>query len=165
MRTMKRTALAAVTVTLACVPLTPAAAAGPLLLPWAVGHVIGAAARLATLPLAVASAASASAPPAYAAGPAYAAASGYNTVPGAYYASPGYYRQPGGYARYYAAPAPYYFAPRYSAAAPIYRSAAFSGPWARFPDSRRGYSAPGMRYAGAYGGQHFGRSRGFSYRR
>jgi hypothetical protein len=166
MRTIKRTALLfGVTATFALLPLTPAAAAGPLLLPWAVGHVIGAAARLATLPLVVASAASAGAPPAYAGAPAYGAAPGYSTVPGSYYAPPVYYRQPGyAPAGYYAAPTPYYLAPRYPGAA-VYRPAGFGGSWNRYPEFHRGYSAPGMRYAGSYGGQAFGRSRGFSYRR
>ena len=165
MRTIRQTALAAVTVTtLACLPITPAAAAGPLFIPWAVGHVIGAAARLATLPLVIASAATAGAPPAYGAATAYAAAPGYNTVSGAYYAPPMYYRQPGWSVPpgYYAAPTPYYPEPRYSAA-PFYRPSA--GAWGRFPEARRGYSAPGMRYAGSHGGQIFGRSRGFSSRR
>jgi hypothetical protein len=164
MRTIKLTALAAITAILACLPLTPAAAAGPLFIPWAVGHVIGAAARLATLPLVVASAASAGAPPAYAAAPPYPVTPGYNGVPGAYYAPPVYYRQPGWYAPpgYYGARTPYYSEPRYSAA-PAYHP--WAGAWGRFPEPRRGYSAPGMRYAGSYGGPGFGRSRGFTYRR
>jgi hypothetical protein len=82
MGTSKRTALLAVIASFAFLPLTPAAAAGPLLIPWAVGHVIGAAARLATLPFVVASAASAGAPPAYAGAPAYPPAPNYNAVPG-----------------------------------------------------------------------------------
>lgn len=166
MGTIKRTALlVAGFATFAFLPLTPAAAAGPLLLPWAVGHVIGAAARLATLPLVVASAAGAGAPPAYAGAPAYAAAPTYNAVPAGYYAPPGYYRQPGyAPAGYYGAPTPYYLAPRYLPAS-TYRPAAFAGSWSRYPEPHRGYSAAGMRYAGSYGGQGFGRSRGFAYRR
>jgi hypothetical protein len=172
MGTSKRTALLAVIASFAFLPLTPAAAAGPLLIPWAVGHVIGAAARLATLPFVVASAASAGAPPAHAGAPAYyPSAPNYNAVPGSYYGPPVYYRQPGyAPAGYYAAPTPYYLAPHYLAprypVAPVYRPAAFTGSWNRYPESHRGYSAPGMRYAGSYGGQVFGgRSRGFSYHR
>jgi len=167
MGTIKRTALLlGATASFAFLPLTPAAAAGPLLVPWALGHVIGAAARLATLPLVVASAASAGVLSPYAAAPAYyAAAPNYNAVPGAYYYAPPYYRQPG-YAPtgYYAAPAPYYAAARYPIAQ-VYRPATFAGSWGRYPEAHRGYSAAGMRYAGSYGGQVFGRSRGFSYRR
>jgi hypothetical protein len=170
MGTIKRAALLlGATATFAFLPLTPAAAAGPLLVPWAIGHVIGAAARLATLPLVVASAASAGVPGPYAGAPAYAP--NYNAVPGSYYPPP-YYRQPGyapsayyaAPAPYYAAPVPYYAAPRYPIAQ-VYRPATFAGSWGRYPEPHRGYSAPGMRYAGSHGGQVFGRSRGFSYRR
>jgi hypothetical protein len=179
MRTIKLTALAAAIVTFASLPVTPAAAAGPLLVPWAVGHVISAAARLATLPLVAASAASSAGPPVYPAGPRYGAA-GAGYPPPAYYQQPAYYPQPvysqppvyyrppayypaGGY---YTAPGTYYLSPRYGPT-PAYRTTtAFIGQPGRFSESPRGgYYAPGMRYAPAYGGHSFGRARSFTYRR
>jgi hypothetical protein len=177
MRTIKLTALAAATVTLASLPVTPAAAAGPLLVPWAVGHLIGAAARLAALPLVAASAASSAGPPAYAAAPRYSAG-GY--PPPAYYQQPAYYPQSVYYQQpvyfrppayypaggYYTARGTYYGSSRY-APAPTYRSTtAFMGQPGRFPESPRGgYSASGMRYAPAYGGHSFARAGSFTYRR
>lgn len=172
----KLTVLSAATATLAWMPSSPAAAAGPLLVPWAVGHLIGAAARLAAVPLIAGSTMRAQGPPS-------AEAASYNVSPG-YYASAGYYAFPGnsppGYygSPAYFSPPPYYIPPRpagayygwpqhtYPAPAPGYRGPApYLRPMPQFPEPRRGYSAPGMRYSGTYGGQVFGPSRAFAHRR
>jgi hypothetical protein len=165
---LKLTVLSATTALLAWTPFSPAVAAGPLLVPWAVGHLVGAAARLAAVPLIASSAMSAAgaAPPPAGLPPYYASP--------AYYGSPAY-SLPGYYAsaeysppqRFYASPAPYgayygwrqpYYAP------PIYRGPAHSvGPMQRFSQPARGYSAPGMRYSGSYGRQIFGSSRAFAH--
>ena len=162
MPSIKLVASAVASAALATLPAAPASAAGPLLAPWALGHLIGAAARLATLPLVAASAASAGPAPA-----SYAAAPAYNTAPRPYYsAPPGYYSAPGYYPRpaYYAAPVPYYAPPR-----PLPATSFGAGPSSalpdRFPQPRRGYYAPGMRYSASYGGQVFSRARAFAYRR
>jgi hypothetical protein len=143
---------AAATTVLACAPLTPAAAAGPLLAaPWAVGHLFRAATALATLPLVVAS------------GAAPQPAAPYFAARGSYYAPPAYYSPYGYYppaGAYYPPPAHYYPAPAYRPAAYPY-----AGPLRGFQQSARGYYAPGMRYSEAYGGRVFSPSRGFSYRR
>jgi hypothetical protein len=131
------------TAALLCVSIRPAAAAGPLLLaPLALGHVIGAAARLATLPLAVTSAALSQSQPA--------------EYPGAYGGSAGYYARP----NYYAG-APAYYAPQ------VYNRPGFSYPrtLSRPYEQSRGYYAPRARYSGSYGPQSSYRSRGFAYRR
>jgi hypothetical protein len=121
------------------VPVTNAVAAGPLLFaPLVLGHVLGAAARLATLPLALTS----------------AAASQQQT---SYPPSAGYYAPPNDYARppmYYPAPQAYY---------PPVRSYAQTAP--RYYAPPRGYYAAPTRYSGYYGAQASYRSRGFSYRR
>lgn len=158
---LKLTGLSAATVALACLPLSPAVAGGPLLVPWAVGHLVGAAVRLATLPIAIASAASAaSQPPPGAPGGYYS--------PGAYYPPPGYYTHPGYYAppaSYYAPPASYYggWQHYYSApvhyGAPAYVEPLRSQPWLR------GYYSPSMRYSGSYGRPLFNGSRGVANRR
>jgi hypothetical protein len=131
---------------LLCVSIRPAAAAGPLLLaPFALGHVIGAAARLATLPLTVASAAlSQSQPAEYAGAPAYGGSAGY-------YAGPNYYVR----------------APAYYSAPQVYYRPGFSSPrtLSRPYEQSRGYYAPRARYSGSYGPQSSYRSRGFAYRR
>jgi hypothetical protein len=92
---------AAATAALVCLPIRPAAAAGPLFFaPWALGHVIGAGLRLATLPLVVASAAASAGQPQAP----YPPTPGYYGVPPSYY-TPNYYAQPPGY---YPAPQAYY---------------------------------------------------------
>lgn len=156
MPVLKRTVFAATAVAgLLCIPITPAAAAGPLLFaPWALGHAIGAAARLATLPLVVASAAvSAQQPPAQ-----YPQTSGYYAGPASYYAPPSYYARP---PAYYAQPPGNYFAPQ-----PYYRPALASvPPIPRFYAPPRSYYAPREPYYGYHGGQVYPRSGGFAYRR
>jgi hypothetical protein len=150
----KQTALAALTVTLVCTPITPAAAAGPLLIaPLLLGHVIGAMARVAALPFVAASSR------AWQQAPAYAAASGYDRAPPGYYHAPSnYYAQPPvSYvpaSRYYAGPQSYFRpAPSYAQAMPRY-----------YPPARGDY-APRARYSGAYGAHVPYRSNGFVYRR
>jgi hypothetical protein len=139
----------------------PVAAAGPLLVPWAVGHLIGAAVQLATLPLIVASAAVSSVgePP-----PPYYGAPSYNEVPPAYYPPPGYYSPPTYYqpAGFYASPGPYHSASRYGAP-PVYYAPA--GSHSGFPGAPHGYSVAGMRYSAPYGAQVFRRSGGYTHRR
>jgi len=140
----KQTAVAATTaIALLCAPITPAAAAGPLIFaPLALGqHVLGALARLATLPLAVASAAaSGGQPPA-----SYPPANGYGRPPGYYAPPPGYYY-----------PAPQvYDRPALS----------YARPMPRLYEPPRGYYASPTRYSGFYGAQSSFRSRGFAYRR
>ena len=154
MPALKQTVLAvAATAALLCLPITPAAAAGPLLLaPWILGHVIGAGVRLATLPLVAASSA-------VAAGQSQAP---YPPTPG-YYGPPGYYAPPNYYARppvNYAPPA-YYPAPQ-----AYYRPVlAYVPPMPRFYAPTRGYYAPRASHSGSYGAQVFYRSGGFAYRR
>ena len=146
---------AAATAALLCLPITPAAAGGPLLFaPWALGHIIRAGAMLATLPLVVASAAaSADQPPAP-----YAPTPGYYGGPAGYYAPPNYYaRPPASYAR----PAGYYPAPQ-----AYYQPAlAYARPMQQFYAQPRGYYAPRTPYPGSYGAHVFDRSGGFVYRR
>jgi hypothetical protein len=142
MGALKQTALTAMAGVLVCSPLTPAVAAGPLLFAPLIlgGRLIGAATRLATLPLIAASAAvSVPAPPA-----AYAAAGGYYAPPIYYPRAPQYYGAPQAY--YPAAGPNAYSAPRY------------------YPPSQR-YYAPAPRYSGYYGAQAAYGSRGYSYRR
>lgn len=154
MSNLKLTALAAVTVTLACLPLTPAAAAGPLLAPWAIGHLVGAAVRLATLPIAIVSAASVAAQPPPAAPGAYYG-------PSTYYPPYGYYVQPA----YHAPPASYYGGWQHYYPAPIhYAPPAYVEPWRSQPP-HRGYYSPSMRYSGSYGRPVFNGSRGIVSRR
>jgi hypothetical protein len=140
MSRFKRTALAlAGTTALLVLPITPAAAAGPLLFaPFALGHALGALTRLATLPLIAA--AQLQPPAAYPQGPAYyPPPQSYYAPPQPYYApAPGY-----GYARAYGRPpAPHYY----------------YGP-------PRGDYAPYARYAGTYGPHFAYRSGGYGYRR
>ncbi|HMD75588.1 MAG TPA: hypothetical protein VKG05_17115 [Steroidobacteraceae bacterium] len=128
---------------IACLPVTPAAAGGPgmgPIHPWGFGHgLIGAVFGLATLPLAIVSAAVSAAQPA-APEPAYPAAPGY--APGyapsyapSYAPRPSYYPSAG----YYAAP-PGYFVPR-------------------------PYFQPHPSYRGGYGARESYRSGGYGYRR
>ena len=142
MRAVKQIARAAIVTALLCVPMAPAMAAGPLLFaPWLLGdHVLGAVARLATLPLVVASAATSAPPPAVAYSP-----------PGGYYGQPAYYPPP---SAYYGASQAYY---------PGTVSYPYSAP--RYYGPPRGYYAPASRYSGYYGAQASYRSRGYSYRR
>jgi hypothetical protein len=146
---LKHAAFAVALTATLLLPTTPAAAAGPwIFAPWALGHVIGAAARLATLPLAIASAAANAQQPAapYPAGP------GYYGAPGSYYGPPNYYARPP--AAYYAQPPGYYPAPQ-----AYYRPAlAYAPPMQRFYAQPRGYY-------GSYGAQFLHRSGGFTYRR
>jgi hypothetical protein len=140
---LKQTGLAtAAAAALLALPVTPAAAAGPLLFaPLFLGrHVLGAVARLATLPLIAASVGASESPP-----PASYAA------PRGYYAPPNYYARPAGY---YPAPQVYY---------PPVVSYARSMP--RYYAAPRSYYAPPARYAAPYGSQVFYRSRGIAYRR
>jgi hypothetical protein len=156
MPALKQTVVAAAaTAVLLCLPLTPAAAAGPLLFaPWALGHVIGAAARLATLPLVVASAAASAVQP----------QAPYPPSPGYYVGPPGYYAPP----NYYARP-PVYYAPRpgyYPAPQAYYRPAlAYAPPMPQVYAQPRGYDASRTSYSGSSGAQAFYRSGGFAYRR
>jgi hypothetical protein len=154
MPALKQTVLAAAaTAALLCLPITPAAAAGPLLFaPWVLGHVIGAGMRLAALPLAVASSvASVGQPRAYPPTPGY-----YGGAPGNY-APPNYYAQPPvnyGPPGYYPAPQAYYRPAR-----------AYAPPMSRFYAPTRGYYAPRASYSGSHGAQGSYRSGGFAYRR
>jgi hypothetical protein len=145
MRAVKQIARATFATALLCAPLAPATAAGPLLFaPWLLGrHVVGAVARLATLPLAAASAAT-SIPPL---GMAYSPPGGYYG-----YGQPAFYPPP---STYYAPPRTYY--------PPVASYSYYSGPG--YYGSPRGYYAPAARYSGYYGAQASYRSRGYSYRR
>jgi hypothetical protein len=145
---------AAATAVFVCLPVTPAAAAGPLLFaPWALGHVIGAGLRLATLPLVIASSAVSGGQPQAP----YSPARGYYGGPPGYYAPPNYYARP-----------PVYYAPRpgyYPAPQAYYRPAlAYAPPVPQFYPQQRGYYAPRTAYSGSYGAQAFYRSGGFAYR-
>jgi hypothetical protein len=155
MPALKQTVLAAAaTAALLCLPITPAAAAGPLLFaPWVLGHVIGAGVRLATLPLVVASSAASAGQP----------QAPYPPTP-SYYGPPGYYAPPNYYARpplYFGSSQGYYPAPQ-----AYYRPAlAYAPPMPRFYAPTHGYYGPRASYAGSYGAQVFYRSGGFAYRR
>lgn len=134
-------------------PIKPAAAAAPLL-PWALGHAIGAAVRLATLPLAIASSvASSQQPPAQ-----YPSAPGYYGEPENYYPPPNYYAGAPGY---HAQPPGYYYAPQ-----PYYRPAlAYAPPTQRFYPQSHGYYAPRAPYYGSHGAHVYPRSGGFANHR
>jgi hypothetical protein len=103
---LKQTVFAGIaTAAIVCLPIRPAAAAGPLLFaPWAFGHVVA--------PLIFAAAAAAAPPPVpYPASPGYyGGAPGYYAPPNNYLRPPGYYYapSPGYYPRaYYRPPLPY----------------------------------------------------------
>jgi hypothetical protein len=160
---LKLTAAAAVATTLASLPAAPPAVAGPWLAPWALGHVIGAAARLATLPIVIASAASSATQPPPPVTPA-PYSMGYAPPP---FAPPGYYGSPA----YYAPPPTYYSGPVFypGGGQRYYSTSAYRMPvpylgGVRMPESFQRYSVAGMRYSGAYG-EGFSRSRGFAHRR
>jgi hypothetical protein len=157
MRRLKQVIFAATAAaTIACVPVTPAAAAihGGHFHPWLLGHgVLGAVLGLATLPLAIVSSVVDSnesqvgeGSRGYAPGPApYAAPQPYYAPPPAYYPrAPVYYAAPQvSYApRSYYAPRPYY-------------------------TPRPNYYAPRPNYYGGYGGSNGGhgsyRSGGYAY--
>jgi hypothetical protein len=156
MPALKQTVFAAAAATvLFCLPVTPAAAAGPLLFaPWALGHAILAGVRLATLPLVVASAvASAAQPPAQ-----YPPTPGYYGGPADYSAPPNYYARP---PMYYSSPPGYYPAPQ-----AYYRPAlAYAPPMPQLYAQPRGYYPARMPYSGSYGARVFHQSSGFGYRR
>jgi hypothetical protein len=163
---LKLTAISAIAVALASLIAAPAAVAGPWLAPWALGHVIGAAARLAALPIIAASAASSAGQPPPVTPAPYAYGAGYAPPPvgypsAGYYGPPAYYVPPPAY--YAPSPVGYYGGPRYYPAA-AYRNPAPYGAMPR-PQSFPRYSVAGMRYSGAYGGAIFSRSRGFAHRR
>jgi hypothetical protein len=172
MAKLKLTAVAAIAASLPWLTAAPAAVAGPWLVPWAVGHVIGAAARLATLPImAAAAASSAGAPPppvtpapywADAPPPVRYPSPGYYGPP-SYYAPPvAYYAPPQGYnappVTYYGSPQHYYPVSAYRSPLPYLAGVPLHGPLPR-------YSVGGMRYSGPYGGSVFSRSRGRADRR
>ena len=138
----KQTGLAiAVAVALLALPITPAVAAGPLLLaPLILGHFLGAVTRLAILPLIAASAGVSENPPPASYAP-----------PRGYYAPPNYYARPTGY---YPAPQVYY--------PPVL---SYARPMSRYYVSPRSYYAPPPHYAAFYGSQVFYRSRSTAYRR
>jgi hypothetical protein len=152
---LKQTVLAAAaSAVLLYLPTRPATAAGPLLFaPWALGHVIAAAARLATLPQVAASAAISAAQPAAP----YPPNHGYYGGPAGYIAPPNYYAGP---PAYYAQPPGYYPGPQ-----AYYRPArAYAPPTLRFYVPPRSYYAPPTPYARFYGAPVF-RAGGFAYRR
>lgn len=154
---LKQTVLVvAATAALLYLPSRPAAAAGPLLFaPWALGHVIAAAARFAILPRVAASAAISAAQPAAP----YPPNQGYYGGPAGYRAPPSYYAGP---PAYYAQP-PGYYSPGPQA---YYRPAlAYAPPTLRFYAPPRGYYAPRTPYARSYGAPVFRRAGGFAYRR
>jgi hypothetical protein len=140
---------------LACALATPAAAGGHgLLHPWGFGRgLVGAAVGLATLPLAIASAAlSASEPEAPYQPPGYAR--GYGPPP-AYYAAPQtHYPAP---PAYYTAPQGYYAPPRaYYPRAPVYYPAphAYYAPRAYYPPRTGNYAGHGSYHSGGYAYPH-----------
>jgi hypothetical protein len=145
---------AAATAALLWLPVTPAAAAGPLFFaPWVLGHVIVAGARLATLPLVAASAvvsaaqAAAQYPPTT---PGYYPA-GYAAPPNYYPRPPAYYPQPPGY---YPAPQTYYRP-----------AVAYAPPMPQLYAQPRGYYPARMPYSGSYGARgFFHQPGGFAYR-
>jgi len=126
---------------LACLPIRPAAAAGPLLIaPWALAHIV--------LPLIVASVAAFQPPAPYGPSRAYAEASGL-------YAPPSYYARPPAYY----GPSPGYYPPAY------YRPALSYGPAMPAYAPPRGYYPSRPSYYGPYGGRGYSRAGGYSYRR
>ena len=115
MPALKQTVFAAVaTAALVCLPIRPAAAAGPLLFaPWALGHVV--------LPLIVASVAASA-----------QAQAPYPPTPGYYGGTPGYYAPP----NYYGRP-PSYYAP-----SPAYPQSYYRPPASYAPSMTRYYAQP-----------------------
>jgi hypothetical protein len=139
MARLKQTVFAAVaTAAIVCVPIRPAAAAGPLLFaPWALGHIV--------LPLIAASAAASAQPQAP-----------YPSSPGYYGGAPGYYAPP----NYYVRPPLGYYPQAYYRPPPSY-----APPMPRFYAQPRSYYPSRPPYHGAYGGQASYRSSGSGYRR
>jgi hypothetical protein len=150
MRTLKGSILAAVAVAaLTLVPIA-SASASPFIVPWLLGrHAIGAVVGLATLPLAIASAAAGQPEGPYPAAPVYSGGPGYGGAPGYYPPAPVYYAPR---SAYYPGTAGYYRPPGYSARP-------------RFYEAPRGYAAPRARYTSGYGAHVPSRSGSFSYRR
>jgi annexin A7/11 len=155
MNNIKRTVLAlASAAALTVLPIAPAAAAGPLLLdPLGLGHVLGAIARIATLPLIAA--AQVQPPDVYPQAPAY------------YPPQQGYYPPPQGYYLpqqvYYPPPQAYYPpAPEYGYGRAYAYPPALPSYYYRSP---RGDYAPYARYAGSYAPHFAYRSGGYGYRR
>jgi len=151
MSSIKRTVLALAAAALVVLPIAPAAAAGPLLLaPLGLGQVLGALARIATLPLIAA--AQLQPPGVYPQAPAYyPPQQGYYPPQQGYYPAPQAYYQPApasGYGREYA------YAPAYAPARPRY-----------YYPAPRGDYAPYARYAGSYAPHFAYRSGGYGYRR
>ncbi len=146
---LKQTVLAATAaVAIACLPISSAIAAGPLLFaPWALGHILA--------PLIVASAA-ASAQASYPAGQGY-----YGGGPG-YYPPPNYYAQP---PAYYAPPPAYYAPPSAYYPGTYYAPRVAYPPAPRFYGQPRGYYPSRVPYHASYGGQAFHRSGSYGYRR
>ena len=155
MSSIKRTVLAfAGAAALVAFPIAPAAAAGPLLFaPLGLGHVLGAIARLATLPLIAA--AQMQPPDAYPQAPAY-----YPPQQGYYPPQQGYYPPQQGY--YPAPPAYYQPAPAYGYG----RAYAYPpAPPRYYYGPPRGDYAPYARYAPSYAPHFAYRSGGYGYRR
>jgi hypothetical protein len=133
---------AAATAVIACVPVVPAAAAGHgygLIRPWGIGRgLVGAVVGLATLPLAIVSAAVSAGEQGAPASPAYGSGS-YGYAPPASYPVPPVYYAPR--AAYYPPVSAYYSAPR-----AYYGSRAYYGPRAYYAAGpgyhQRGYAYP-----------------------
>ena len=145
--------------TLACLPLRPALAGGPLLAaPWAIGHVVrGAVTALAIVASAVA--------PVVAPQPAYAAPAPYYPNPGPYYAPQNYYVPQAYYPPQTYYPPGYYARPPTAFAGAGYRGGGeYNRPGPSFQQGARGYYPPGLRYAGGHGTRGFSPPRGFNHR-
>lgn len=164
---LKVTALAAA-LTLAFLPTTKALAAGPLLAPWVIAHAVGTAVRLATLPIAIASAVAQASSPA---GPGYYGSGGYYAAPGyypppAYSSPPAYYPAAGYYPQGYSAPfAGYYGGPQRDYPGHFYRPPSGYLGSSRGSPSRRGYYSPTARYSAGYGRSLYGGSHWAANRR
>jgi hypothetical protein len=146
MHRFKHAVLATAAAAIACAPVATAGAHGfGHLHSWGVGRgLLGAVFGLATLPIAIASAAlSANEPEApYQSSPGYAAPRGYAPPP-AYYAAPQTYYAPP--QNYYAPPQGYYAQPR-----PYYPRAPVYSPAPRPYYAPRAYYAPRPSYYGGY---------------
>ena len=142
---------ATATAALLCLPVRPAAAGPIFFAPWALGHALCAGARLATLPLVLASQAVSAVlqAPYQPSGGYYGGAAGYYPPPNYYPRAPAYFAPPQGY---YPAPQSYYRPPL---------------PYA--PAVRQSYGRPPAYYAArmpySYGGPGNGRPGGVAYRR
>lgn len=127
------------TAALACLPSTPAVAAGPLFLaPWAWSHIVA--------PLIFAAAASVQPPAPYPASPGYYGGPAGYYAPATYAQPPVYYaRSPGYYPRGYYGPSPY--------------SPAIPRPY----PAQRGVYPQRLPYHASYGGHEAYRSSGFGH--